>query len=197
MESLESQILAEYQALRDEIVATYARRATLQTLGTSLFAGLQTVAFLKDLPLISIAATFLILSFYHDDITLIDAMVKMGEYIRKFIEPHTDGLRWETIMSEDPIRKTPKATKRSLMLLSRYPMTVMVGILLSIWLFAISCPLTGWEFYTCCILIPVLMSLSFFVFMIGSDYGKMHREWRELFESIDAKPNLPIDSDEG
>ena len=41
----EANFIDEYQALRTEIVATYSRRATIQSVGTTLFAGLQSAAY--------------------------------------------------------------------------------------------------------------------------------------------------------
>jgi hypothetical protein len=94
--------LAEYNALRQEIVTNVLRRTSVQNIGTSIFVGMQTVAMYFKIPELSIVSTYLFFAFWRDDAKWVDSIICIGQYIRNVLEPRVYGLQWETILMHIP-----------------------------------------------------------------------------------------------
>ena len=183
----EEAILAEYKALRDEAMVFYTRRATVQNLATILFVGFQTAAFLQRIPELSIAATLIMVAFWSDEIRWIEMGAKIGAYIRVVLEPRVAGLHWETIIQKahDPTRQTPTFISRLLLLFSRYPMTVLVGIglgLVSLFFCADTVSVPRLFLGAFVIILSLLWGIR--LFWVGTNHGRMHRRWEEIFAEV-------------
>lgn len=124
----------EYNSLRAEIIVLYQRRASVQNIGAALFAGLQSVAFLGKAPELSVAATFVMIAFYRDDIRWSSSMEKIGAYISEILSPRLDGIYWETMLEKvaPPDSQFQRWSLNNLV--SRWPMTILVGIVLNMML---------------------------------------------------------------
>jgi hypothetical protein len=189
-------ILVEYKALRDEQMVLYGRRAAIQNLGTALFAGLQVVAFIEGIPEISIAATMIILAFWHDDIRWVEAMVKIGVYIRDIIEPQVPGLQWHTILEKvaDPQRQTPPLASSLARLSSRYPMTATVGCGLSVASLLYSGTGNTLQVSVNLALIALSVLLTIRLFVMETDRGGVHTRWKDRFAMAKTEPNQEVQS---
>jgi len=202
---MKTAIMEEYKALREEILAIYVRRTTLLSVATTLFAGLQTAAMLAMAPELSVLGTLILVAFWSDDVRVLSANAKIGAYIRWVIEPRVAGLQWESILMklDDPHKGTPGLWARLGLLLSRYPMTVSIGVVLSI--FSV-CIAPGMSFARTLFVglgIAAAIVLAVVTFLRSTDWGQFHRGWDKKFmdEStmIDAevrKPKQRIGTDE-
>jgi hypothetical protein len=180
---MESQMLEEYRALRAELIGLMSRRATIQNIGTALFAGLQLAALHGGYPEISLVGTLLILSFWRDDQRWIEAVAKIGSYIREILEPCLPGLKWQThLMKVDEVhRDKPSPAQRVGLLLSRYPMTALLGLLIGVGTILIHrhpirTPICLFLLLVC---VALFVYLHFFI-----DSSAIHRKWGDRFRSL-------------
>lgn len=94
-------ILTEYKALRDEIVKRVEFRYQIINLilivaGTFLTVGVQSNIPASVLLVYPILALFLLASWAHNGV----AALRIGKYVREYIEKKVAGLNWETNMKE-------------------------------------------------------------------------------------------------
>ena len=201
----DSHFIDEYQALRAEIIATYSRRATIQSVGTTLFAGLQSAALLGHSPELSFLGTFLILAFWRDDTRWTSAISRTGAYIRNVIEPRVSGLQWERILmvTEQSHIADPSPLSRLRFLLSRYPMTALAGLLLGL-VVIMTGNLNSLPRLTLNIILLCVASLVFILnFIHATNYASIHRKWNLVFrdhaeeiEELTSTPNKRMNTDQ-
>lgn len=195
----------EFKALRDEIVATFARRATIQSVGTTLFAGLQSAAIITgNGPELSIIGTFLMIAFWNDDVKWLYDILRIGAYIRNVIEPRIYGLQWETVqmLVDQNHKEDLKGTSRLRMVVSRYPMTILMGLVLG-GMLIMTCPKLSLMRAVLDILVLFLaIILSVRTFNRSVKLGTVNAEWDSIFRNakclIDAameKSNKCIQAD--
>lgn len=178
-------LIAEYKALRDEILVTYTRRTSIQNIGTALFAGLQVAAFTQSIPELCIGGTLLILAFWHDDIRWVESMARWGAYIRLVIEPQVPGLQWETMLHKvNPGLKPSSIRSRVASMSSRYPMIVLMGVGLFVAAMYHSHVRAGTLFFTDIALMVLALAWGFRLLLAFTDYGSMARRWEGKFSHL-------------
>ncbi|WP_394128652.1 hypothetical protein [Vibrio hepatarius] len=91
--------LEEYKALRDEIVSMTNRRIQRLTITWTALAAMITASALTKTPEIAALALVFVSSAWKEELSIIRQICGVGGYIEKCIEPHFDGLNWETITS--------------------------------------------------------------------------------------------------
>lgn len=87
--------LAEYQALRQEIVSK--QTMVLQVQGLMLVASSAGLAYAADQDnrWVFLVVPFIVISCMYHVVGLYHGMFRVGRYIQLFIEPHVPGLGWE------------------------------------------------------------------------------------------------------
>lgn len=194
----------EFKALRDEILTTFIRRSTMQTVGTTLFVALLSAAIIGEFPESSIFGTFLMIAFWNDDVRWNGDILKIASYIRNVIEPRVHGLQWETILMlvDETHMKSPSRFSRLRMLVSRYPMTIIIGIVSDLMLVLIFHTFSPIRVKLNILFLLLAMLLSVRIFNRAVDFGKVNAKWDSIFcsakDRIDAvtdKPNKSIQTD--
>ena len=194
----------EFKALRDEILTTFTRRSTMQTVGTTLFVALQSAATIGKFPELSIFGTFLIIAFWNDDVRWNGDILKIASYIRNVIEPRVYGLQWETVLMlvDENHMKSPSRFSRLRMIISRYPMTIMIGIVFHIMLVLKFSTFSPMRIKLNILFLLLAMLLSVRIFNRAVDFGTVNAKWDSIFRNakdrIDAvtdKPNKSIQAD--
>lgn len=180
---MNTNLIEEFKSLRTEEMAYMVRRTSVQNIGTLLFSALVGASFLNKSPELSLAAAFLMLAFWHDDIRWLDSIAKMGAYIREVIEPRMPGLGWQaSLMQVDETHKaSPTLTKNLKLLLSRYPATVIIAIVSSAFLLP---SVNSWVRVLVCLVFAVIAAVLLCYTHFSIDASKVHRKWGELFRTV-------------
>ena len=187
--------IEEYKALRSEILALYARRTSIQNIGTVVFSGIIVIAMRDSSFILAVAANLIFLAFWNDDRRWLESICKTGAYIGQKIEPQVPGLNWEATLRCIPdCNRDNKATSILRRLLSRYQATSFVGMLVA----AILLSRTGCRTYTD-VLVTALYAaewLAFAMLAAGIDFSKYHQKYNDAFR-VAAQQNAGQVSSEG
>jgi len=187
----------EFKALRDEILTTFTRRATMQAVGTTLFVALLSAAVIGKFPELSIFGTFLMIAFWNDDVRWNGDILKIASYIRNVIEPRVYGLQWETVLMlvDENHKKNPSTFSRLRMVISRYPMTIVMGVVLDLMLLLISPTFSPMRVKLNILSLLIAILLSIRIFNRAVDFATVNAKWDSIFcntkDRIDAVTNRP------
>lgn len=90
-------IMEEYKIMRNEISTLVSRRSQRLTITYTCVAALISVTYFRAVPEISPLAMLLVGAAWHDDHKQREQILRVGEYVKLFIESKVDELNWEKI----------------------------------------------------------------------------------------------------
>lgn len=93
-------VLAEYEALRNEIVAVTGRRSQRLTITYTVMGALFSASHIVEIPEIAHLALLMIGVAWADDHRQRESIARIGFYIRYFIESKNPGLGWQRVLGE-------------------------------------------------------------------------------------------------
>ncbi|MDM8555931.1 hypothetical protein QUF75_14455 [Desulfococcaceae bacterium HSG7] len=183
--SKEEQLIAEFNALRAEIILLYSRRSTRLTVcwtGLSLvFAG----AAAAKMPELTLLSIFIVSSAWIDDAYSFFLIQRIGAYIKVCLESELSGINWESSIDEaSNITGYYKGYSNLLHCLSyKYSLSLLISII-GVVLFYFSFPMKLLGFGVTFLLI-LGFSIVLVILAIVKSYlaGKSKQIWENAFKS--------------
>lgn len=103
--------LAEYNSLRQEVVAISNKRTQRLAITMAALPTLISVGFVSNLPEITALTLIVVSSGWNDDHRVRQSTHRIGAYIKYFLEPVISGVNWETVLATSVRKPSTPTTK--------------------------------------------------------------------------------------
>ncbi len=124
--------IAEYNALRNEVLAITNRRVQRLSVTWTALAALITASSISKTPEIASLSLLFVASAWADELSLLLQTSRIGRYIEFFIEPYVDGLSWERMTTHRSPAPRSMSKRIKLTMFSNYGVASIVAIIASI-----------------------------------------------------------------